>query len=72
LGTPITDQPAVQLQDSEHWKGVSAIVIPTGEAADDIRYWKTSSLFLWMLGYEFTGASVADSCCGVFILVWVK
>lgn len=30
-------------------------MIPTGEAASDIRYWKSSSLFLWMLGYEFTG-----------------
>lgn len=40
---------------NENWQGTTAIVIPTGEAPGDIRYWKSSSLFLWMLGYEFTG-----------------
>jgi hypothetical protein len=43
------------MQDSELWQNASAIVVPTGEAPTDIRYWKSSSLFLWMLGYEFTG-----------------
>lgn len=42
-------------RQSEKWQGTTAIVIPTGEAPSDIRYWKSSSLFLWMLGYEFTG-----------------
>ena len=30
------------------------MVLPTGAAVDDVRYWKSSSMYLWLLGYEFT------------------
>jgi len=40
--------------ESDEWQGASALVVPAGEAQDDIRYWKSSSLYLWLLGYEFT------------------
>jgi nucleosome binding factor SPN SPT16 subunit len=44
-------------EGGEDWAGATAIVAPAGSAVDSIRYSKTSSLFLWMLGYEFTGES---------------
>lgn len=35
------------------------MVLPTGAAVDDVRYWKSSSMYLWLLGYEFTDAGTA-------------
>lgn len=42
-------------QDGANWGGATALAIVAGGAAEDIRYWKSSSLHLWLLGYEFTG-----------------
>ena len=46
----------IKLQDEgDNWGGASAIIVPAGAAVEGFRYSKTSSLFLWLLGYEFTG-----------------
>lgn len=42
-------------ENSEAWGKATAIVAAAGSAAEDIRYWKSSSIYLWLLGYEFTG-----------------
>lgn len=40
--------------DSHLWNGSNVLVILAGAASEEIRYWKSSSLHLWLLGYEFT------------------
>ena len=47
-----------QQDGGDHWGGTTAIVAPAGGAAESIRYSKSSSLYLWLLGYEFTGTFV--------------
>jgi nucleosome binding factor SPN SPT16 subunit len=42
-------------EDGDNWGGASAIIVPAGSASEGFRYSKTSSLYLWLLGYEFTG-----------------
>jgi nucleosome binding factor SPN SPT16 subunit len=41
-------------QEGASWGGATALAVAAGAAAEDIRYWKSSSLHLWLLGYEFT------------------
>lgn len=41
------------------WGNAKAVAIVTGTAAEAIRYLKSSSLHLWLLGYEFTGKDAA-------------
>ena len=48
------------LQDGELWKAkdgdLAAVAIVTGQAAqDELRYLKSASMQLWLLGYELTG-----------------
>ena len=48
------------IQDGESWKAngvdLAAIAIVTGQAAqDELRYLKSVSMQLWLLGYELTG-----------------
>ena len=48
------------LQDEESWKAnggdLAAVAIVTGQAAqDELRYLKSASMQLWLLGYELTG-----------------
>ena len=48
------------LQDGESWKAnggdLAAVIIVTGQAAqDELRYLKSVSMQLWLLGYELTG-----------------
>jgi len=46
----------LKLQEGgDSWGGASAIIVPAGSASEGFRYSKTSSLYLWLLGYEFTG-----------------
>lgn len=56
LRMPGRSHPPACLQDDGGW-GVSAIAVAVGAAAEDDenRYHKSSSLHLWLLGYEFTG-----------------
>lgn len=47
-------------QDGESWKAngvdLAAVAIVTGQAAqDELRYLKSASMQLWLLGYELTG-----------------
>ena len=42
-------------EEGDSWSGVTSIIVPAGAASEAIRYSKTSSLYLWLLGYEFTG-----------------
>lgn len=44
------------LQDpSKNWNKASIIIFTLGNAGEELLYSKSSSMFLWMLGYEFTG-----------------
>jgi nucleosome binding factor SPN SPT16 subunit len=42
-------------QEGSNWSGATALLVVAGAAAEDIRYWKSTSLHLWLLSYEFTG-----------------
>jgi hypothetical protein len=44
-------------EDPSSWANATAVVAAAGAAAEDIHYWKSSSVYLWLLGYEFTGTS---------------
>ncbi|KAL6771432.1 hypothetical protein ACKKBG_A26355 [Auxenochlorella protothecoides x Auxenochlorella symbiontica] len=39
---------------SPSWNGATALAIVTGQPTEEIRYYTSSSLHLWLLGYEFT------------------
>ena len=53
----------------ESWGNATALVAPAGAAAEDIRYWKSSSVYLWLLGYEFTGKRQFFSSCASLWIV---
>lgn len=43
---------AWQASKSTLWGGVNAVAVPVGASSDDLRYLKSISLHLWLLGYE--------------------
>ena len=55
LGPTCTHAPPAALQEGDTWGGATAVAVPVGTASEDIRYSKSQSLHLWLLGYEFTG-----------------
>lgn len=40
---------------STMWGGATALLIATGASSDDLRYLKSLSVHLWLLGYELPG-----------------
>ena len=59
----VTELDNFMQEGGDNWGGATAIVAPAGAAAEAIRYSKTSSLYLWMLGYEFTGKNLPYLVC---------
>ena len=43
------------VQDGGLWGDASALAVAVGSVSEAITYTKSSSLHLWLLGYEFTG-----------------
>ncbi|GAB4820394.1 hypothetical protein N2152v2_007440 [Parachlorella kessleri] len=41
-------------KDGAYWNGATCVAVISGAAAEGLRYWKSTSLHLWLLGYEFT------------------
>ena len=46
---------AVPVQDGGLWGDANALAVAVGSVSEAITYTKSSSLHLWLLGYEFTG-----------------
>lgn len=52
-------------QDGTYWNGATAVTVVVGTAPDGLRYCKSASLHLWLLGYEFTGGQGQSSPGGL-------
>lgn len=47
--------PLVSTQEGQDWSGATAIAVAVGQPTDELRYYRSSSLHLWLLKYEFSG-----------------
>ncbi|KAK2076511.1 hypothetical protein QBZ16_001037 [Prototheca wickerhamii] len=59
-------------KDGTGWNGASAFVVVTGQPTEELRYYVSSSLHLWLLGYEFTDTVMAFTKTQLHVLAGAK
>ena len=53
------------------WGSVTALAIPVGPPVEELRYLKSTSMHVWLFGYELPGREVADTVGWICQGIWM-